>query len=64
MTEPGRPRLMDVYPLVAEQPDHGRAHFLCTCSGLTDLTWKLDMPPSSVTCAGCGTELELELPRG
>lgn len=62
MAEPPVPPLRSAR-IPAGRPGHARVILTCpSCGGATDLTWKLDTPPSSVTCDGCGTELEL--PRG
>jgi hypothetical protein len=60
MAEPARPaRVTDTLPMVPDHPDHVRVLVLCSCGASTDLTWKADLPPASVKCAGCGTDLEL-----
>ena len=60
MAEPLPPaRVLDVYPLVPDYEDHGRVLVLCSCGGLTDLSYSLARVPRSVACDGCGAELEL-----
>ena len=57
MAEPAR--VTGTLPVVPGQPGHVRVMLQCSCGGLTDVTWKADLPPATVPCAGCGEELEL-----
>jgi hypothetical protein len=50
-------RITDVLPGGDTYPDHVRVLVLCSCGGLTDVTYSADQPPESIPCTGCGAQL-------
>jgi hypothetical protein len=62
MAEPAR--VTGLYSCGGVYPGHVRVVVRCSCGGLTDLTYKADLPPAVEKCAECGEELQLEAVMG